>query len=117
MSSGSPKRRSKGTVVPAATPTVVYQCPTNFTAQMVLLVVSNKGSGNKTVNITWTDNHNSATYSIVGGYTISAYNFLKFDQSYLVLNSGDSLTVTSEADSTMDVTITVEEFFDPASRQ
>lgn len=113
----TPKQRSKGTVLTAAVPTVVYQCPTNFTAQMVLLVVSNKGSGNKTVTINWTDSHAGASYSIVAGYVISSYSFLKFDQSYLVLNAGDSMTITSEAGSSMDVTVTVEEFFDPASRQ
>jgi hypothetical protein len=116
MSSGPPRERSKGTALPAAVPTVVYQCPTNFTAQVVLLLVSNKGSGNKTVTIDWTDSQSGHTFSIVAGYTISAYNFLRFDQSYLVLNAGDSITITSEAGSTMDVTITVEEFFDPASR-
>jgi hypothetical protein len=113
----TPKQRSKGTILTAATPTVVYQCPTNFTSQVVLLFVSNKGSGNKTVSLTWTDSHNSVTYSIVAGYTLSAYNFLKFDQSYLVLNSGDTLTATSEAGSSMDVVVTVKEYFDPASRQ
>ena len=117
MAAPLPKQRSKGTALPAATPTVVYQCPANFTAQMVLLVVSNKGSGNKTVTINWTDSHTGSSYSIVAGYTLSAYNFLKFDQSYLVFNAGDSMTITSEAGSSMDVTVTVEEYFDPASRQ
>lgn len=117
MAVSTPKQRSKGTVLPAAVPTVVYTCPANFTAQVVLLVVSNKGSGNKTVTIVWKDNITGTSYSIVAGYTLSGYNFLKFDQSYLVLNAGDSLTVTSEDGSSMDVTVTVEEYFDPASRQ
>jgi hypothetical protein len=117
MASASAKQRSKGTNLVAATPTVVYQCPANFTAQVVLLVVSNKGAGNKTVLINWTDSHSGNSYSIVSGYVISAYSFLKFDQSYLVLNAGDSMTITSEAGSSMDVTVTVEEYFDPASRQ
>jgi hypothetical protein len=117
MALPTPKQRSNGTALPAAVPTVVYTCPANFTAQIVLLVVSNKGSGNKTVTISWTDSHSGSSYSIVAGYTLSGYNFLKFDQSYLVLNAGDTLTITSEAGSTMDATVTVEEYFDPASRQ
>ena len=76
-----------------------------------------KSAMNNVVTINWTDSHTGSSYSIVAGYTLSAYNFLKFDQSYLVFNAGDSMTITSEAGSSMDVTVTVEEYFDPASRQ
>jgi hypothetical protein len=47
---------------------------------------------------------------------VSSNNFLKLDQAYLVLNAGDYLSVTPEAGSTMDATVSVEEYFDPATR-
>jgi len=112
-----PKLRSLGTNLVAGTTNTIYTCPANHTCKIVLLFIANKGSGNKTVQLDWYDASANATYAIVGGYTISAYNYLTFDQSYLVLNAGDSFKVTPEAASTMDATVTVEEFFDPANRE
>jgi len=105
---------SKGTNVPAATLTTVYQCPQKFTAKVVLFFAANHGNSNKTIQIEWYDASASAAYHIVNGYVVAGYGFLKFDQSYLVLNAGDYLRVTTEASSNFDVTITAEEFFDPA---
>lgn len=112
-----PKLRSLGTNLTAGSANVVYTCPPNHTSKMVLLFVSNQTIGNKTVQIDWYDSSAGQTYAIVGGYVVSAYSFLKFDQSYLILNSGDYMTVTPEAGATMDATVTVEEYFDPANRE
>ena len=112
-----PKMRSLGTNLVAGSSNTVYTCPNNYTTKIVLLFVSNEGSGNKTVRMEWYDSSANETYVIVGGFVVSAYNFLKFDQSYLLLNSGDTFKVTPEAGSTMDITLTVEEYFDPANRE
>lgn len=110
---GKSKSRSVGTNLTAGSANTIYTCPQNYTAKMLLLFVANTTSGNKTVSISWYDHSESKTYAIVGGYVVSAYGFLKLDGSYLTLNSGDYLTVTPEAGSTMDCTVTVEEYFDP----
>lgn len=110
---GPSKSRSKGTNLTAGVANTVYTCPANYTSKMLLLFVANTTSGNKTVSISWYDSSEDETYAIVGGYVISAYNFLKMDGSYLTLNSGDYLTITPEAGSTMDCTVTIEEYFDP----
>jgi hypothetical protein len=112
-----PKLRSKGTVLTAGSANTIYTCPANHTSKVVLLFVSNHTSGNKTIVIKWYDASANQEYTIVGGYVISGYNFLKFDGSYLVLNAGDYMTVTPESGSTMDATVTVEEFFDPSNRE
>lgn len=112
-----PKLRSVGKNLTAGTSNTIYTCPSSHTAKIVLLFVSNQGSGNKTVQLDWYDSSANETYAIVGRYVVSAYNFLKFDQSYLVLNAGDSFKVTPEAGADMDATITVEEYFDPANRE
>ena len=111
------KLRSVGTNLTAGSANTVYTCPANHTAKVELLFVSNRGSGNKTVSIRWHDNSASANYYIVGGYVVSAYNFLKLSDGYLVLNAGDYITITPEAGSSMDATVSVEEFYDPASNQ
>jgi hypothetical protein len=105
--------RSVGKVLTAGANNTIYTCPPNYTAKMVLLFVSNHAGNNKTVQIQWNDVSASGLYHIVGGYNLTANAFLKLDGSYLVLNAGDSVIVTPEAASTMDATITVEEYFEP----
>ena len=112
-----PKLRSLGKNLTAGTDNVVYTCPANHTAKMVLLFIANETSGNKTIQLDWYDSSAGESYAIVGGYVVSAYSYLKFDQSYLVLNSGDTFTVHPEAGSIMSATVTVEEYFDPANRE
>lgn len=114
---GEPKLRSIGTNLTAGVANTIYTCPANHTAKVELLFVANTTSGNKTVTIKWHDATLNTDYFIVGGYIISAYNFLKIDGSYLVLNGGDYLVATPEAGSTMDATVSVEEYFDPMNRQ
>ena len=107
------KSRSVGTNLVAGSANTIYTCPPNHVAKVELLFIANTTSGNKTVSINWHDYSNSTSYAIVGGYVISAYNFLKLDGSYLVLEACDHLVVTPEAGSTMDATVSVEEYFEP----
>jgi hypothetical protein len=81
-----------------------------------LLFIANASSGNKTVTVKWHDDSENKDYYIVGGYVVSGYSFLKIDGSYLVLNAGDYMVITPEAGSTMDATLSVEEFFDPTNK-
>jgi len=105
-----PKIRSIGTHMdPGGTAYTVYTCPANHIAKMILLFVSNSGSGNKTVTVEWNDTSEGETYHILGGYVLSAYGYLKLDQSYLVLHPGDTIEITPEASSHMDAIVTVEE--------
>jgi hypothetical protein len=108
-----PKIRSLGKVLTAGVANTVYTCPPNYIAKMVLLFVSNHGGNNKTVSIQWNDVSAGQSYYIVGGYVLSATGYLKLDGSYLVLNPGDTVIVTPEAGASTDVTITVEEYFEP----
>jgi hypothetical protein len=111
------KSRSVGAHLTAGAENIVYTCPNNYTSHIELLFAANLGSGNKTLTIKWYDATTDTDYYIIGGYVISSYNFLKLDGSYLTLNAGDHISFTPEAGSTMDATITVEEFYDPTSNQ
>jgi hypothetical protein len=108
-----PKIRSLGKVLTAGVVNTIYTCPPNYIAKMVLLFIANHAGNNKTVQVQWNDVSASGTYHIVGGYTLAGNAYLKLDGSYLVLNPGDTVLVTPEAGSTMDATITVEEYFEP----
>ena len=108
-----PKVRSLGKVLTAGSANTIYTCPENFVAKMVLLFIANHAGNNKTVQVQWTDVSASGTYHIVGGYVLASNAYLKLDGSYLVLNPGDTVLVTPETGSTMDATITIEEYFEP----
>jgi hypothetical protein len=112
-----PKLRSVGANLTAGVSNTIYTCPNNYTAKVVLLLVSNGTSGNKTVTLEWHDNSTALAYSITSGYVLTSHNFLRFDQSYLILNSGDYITATPEAGSTMSALLTLEEYFDPANKE
>jgi hypothetical protein len=107
-----PKIRSVGKVLTAGAANTIYTCPENFVAKMNLLFVSNHGGNNKTVSIQWHDASAGANYYIVGGYVLSANGYIKLDGSYLALYPGDTLIVTPEAGSSMDTTVTVEEYYE-----
>lgn len=111
-----PKIRSIGTVMTSGVANVIYTCPPNYIAKMVLLFVSNHGGNNKLVTIQWNDVSAAQSYFLIGGATLAATGFIKLDDSYLVLNPGDTVVVTPESTSSMDATITVEEFFEPTQR-
>ncbi len=113
MDKGS-RVRSVGTNLVAGSANTIYTCPDNHTSKVELLFIANNTSGNKTVTIKWHDYSEGEEYHIVGAYTVSSYSYLKLDGSYLALKPGDYMTVTPEAGSTMDATVSVEEFYDPS---
>lgn len=110
-----PRLKSIGANLTATVETTVYTCPNNFTARVDLVFVTNNTNGNKTVTIKWYDYTTGLDYYIAPGYVISAYNFLKLSDGYLVMNSGDKLKFTSETGSTMSAVVSVAEYFDPAN--
>jgi hypothetical protein len=112
--SKEPKIRSIGTVCTAGVANVVYTCPANYVAKLTLMFISNHGGNNKLVSLQWFDASADQSYYIIGGTTLSATGYIKLDGSYLVLNPGDTFTVTPEAGSSMDVTVTVEEYYEQA---
>ena len=107
-----PKIRSIGTVLTAGVANTVYTCPPNYIAKMTLLFISNHGGNNKLITVQWNDVSAGQSYYIVGGYVLSAYGYLKLDNSYLALYPGDTIIVTPEAGSSMDTTVTVEEHYE-----
>jgi hypothetical protein len=107
------KIRSIGTNLVDGAANTIYTVPPNHTAKVELLFVTNTSGGNKTITIKWHDTSLNTNYFIVGGYVISSHNFLKIDGSYIALSAGDYLVVTPEAGSTMDATVSVEEYYDP----
>ena len=110
----SSRLRSFGKTIDGAATTTVYSCPNNFTSKVTLVFISNRTNGNVSVQLEWDDVSNGGPHNILSAYTIGGYSFLQLSDAYLVLNSGDSLRVTTQSGAQIDVIVSCEEFFDPA---
>ena len=96
----------------------LYTCPANAKAHMSLLFITNAASQDSDVDIQWYRASESTSFFIIGGKNLSTGEFLKFDGSFIVLESGDRIDVTPSstgggADPQIDAFCTVEEFFNP----
>lgn len=94
--------------------TVVYTVPENHTAYVRALFLANTTNSTVDTQIEWYDS-SEATYNILykvdaaGKTTKSEYDTILF-----VLEAGDQLTAKLATASSIDVVVTVGEFFDPA---
>ena len=113
----APRLKSVGATIEGAATTTVYTCPANFTSKVTLVFISNRTNGNVVVKLEWVDSSNGGPHNILTAYTIGGYQFLQLSDAYLVLNSGDSLRVTTQSGANIDVIVSCEEFFDPAQVQ
>jgi len=96
----------------------LYTCPTNCRAHMSMLHLVNAG-GSVTVDVEF--NRSAATQAalgvdasvhILGGKNMSTGDFIQFLGAVMVLEPGDTVTVTADGTTpTVDVIATVEEFF------
>ena len=93
----------------ANTLTSVFTCPIGYYAKIVLIRAVNKTASNKYISLDWTDTSASTTYSISYQQQVSSLttNF-DFGESYLVLEEGDKLQITTEAASSFSFIATFE---------
>ena len=91
--------------------TTVYTCPPNFTAIIRDVFLTNvDGSSAVDATLKYTDTSASATYSLLSTKSIAADSYLRLENSYIVLETGDILKAQAGAANDLEVTIFVEEF-------
>jgi hypothetical protein len=94
--------------------TVVYTCPTNFTAIIKEIFITNvDGSAAVDMTLSWTDTSASATYSLLSTHSIAADSYLRFNDAQIVLESGDILKAQAGAANDAVVSVFVEELLRP----
>ena len=94
--------------------TTVYTCPPNFTAIIRDVFLTNvDGSSAVDATLKYTDTSASATYSLLSTKSIAADSYLRLENSYIVLETGDILKAQAGAANDLEVTIFVEEFHRP----
>jgi hypothetical protein len=90
----------------------LYTCPDNCRAHMNLLYLTNSG-GTTTVDVEWNRADGSHMH-ILGGKNLSSGDFIQWSDAYIVLEPGETMTVTATASSPhLDLLCTVEEYFLP----
>ena len=96
-------KHSVGKVIVPATLTELFKVPSGYKAEVSTLFASNHTGNNKFITLYWQHAHdiNHKIY-IVTAYVINANNYLKFSDS-MVMQSGDSIQVLTEAGSEMSV--------------
>ena len=96
-------RHSVGKVIQPDTLTELFKVPAGYKAEVSTLFASNHTGNNKTITLYWQHAHdiNHKIY-IVTAYVVHANNYLQFSDS-MIMQSGDSIQVLTEAGSDMSV--------------
>jgi len=95
--------------------TTLYTCPTNRTAVIKELIVTNvDGSSSADITIQITDTSASATFSLISTKAVAQDTYLRIDSANIILESGDIIKAqcTSAADDLV-VSAFIEEYPDP----
>tara|TARA_B110000503_G_scaffold40788_1_gene67039 strand:- start:203 stop:547 length:345 start_codon:yes stop_codon:yes gene_type:complete len=92
-----------GKVIQPDALTEVFTVPTGYKARVSTLFASNQQGNNKFITLYWQHAHDiTHKIYVVTGYVINANDYLQFSDS-MVMQSGDSIQVITEAGSLMSV--------------
>jgi len=96
---------------------LLYQCPTNFSAVVTFLSISSGSTANKDISIQFYHQEKTAYKYVLRTYRMgsnSAYVFISVNS--LSLHQGDKLVCFTDSTGNFDVTLSVEEYFDPVRK-
>jgi hypothetical protein len=97
-----------------ASATVVYTCPANFSAITRYLHISNSSASTKKVFVQFYHADDNEYYYIANGLSMAGHSVVNLvNGGYFNLHSGDKIMVYGETANTMEVLVSVEEYFDP----
>lgn len=93
---------------------LLYQCPTNFSAVVTFLLISSSTIGNKDISIQFYHQETTNYKYLLRTYRMSANSvFVLTNTSSLSLHQGDKLVCFTDSTGNFDVSVSVEEYFDP----
>ncbi len=97
-----------------ASATVVYTCPANFSAITRYLHISNSSNSTKKVYVQFYHAEDGEYHYIANALSMVGNSISNLvGDSYFNLHSGDKIAVYGETANTMEVIVSVEEYFDP----
>jgi len=96
---------------------LLYQCPTNFSAVVTFLLVSSGAVGNKDISIQFYHQEQSTYRYLLRTYRMGSNSvFVEISSNSLSLHQGDKLVCFTDSTGNFDVTLSVEEYFDPTRK-
>jgi len=97
-----------------ANATVVYTCPANFGAITRYLHISNNNTATKKVFVQFYHAEDNAYHYIANGLSMSGHSVTNLvNGGYFNLHAGDKIAVYGETANTMEVIVSVEEYYNP----
>ena len=95
-------KHTVGKLLTEAVANTLFTVPNGFKAEVTLLFISNATGNNKLVSAYWQHAHDAShQIIIIDSYLLAATEFIKFDGSSIILQSGDSIVITPEVGSAM----------------
>jgi hypothetical protein len=95
------KHLSVGKNLTAGSDNLMYTVPDGYQARWNLLYLHNGGGNTKSITVSWYDASTTATIKVFEAYSLASKDYFKFDGgAYVVLEAGDTITITPEAAST-----------------
>jgi hypothetical protein len=95
--------------------TTVYTCPTNFTATIREVFVTNvDGSSAADITLKYTDTSASATFDLVSTKSVAADSYLRLENANIILEAGDIFKAQASAADDLTVSLFIAEQITPA---
>lgn len=97
------RKVSSGKHLTAGGSDLMYTVPKGYRAAWTLLYAINNTASAKNFSASWHDASTGSTIHIFDSYPLSAKNYIMFDSgAWVMLEEGDTITLTAEAGSNMD---------------
>ena len=90
----------------------VYTVPARFTSEINSIYINNASSSAVTFSLDWYDSASTTYYTLAEAVELSANSLLQITDYPLYLKPADSIRALASANSAVNMTIAVEEYFD-----
>lgn len=95
------KHISVGKNLTAGSANLMYTVPKGYQARWNLLYLHNASGSTKTITVSWFDSSANATINVFDAFSVASKDYFKMDGgAYVVLEEGDTITITPESGST-----------------
>ena len=96
---------------------LLYQCPTNFSAIVTFLLISSGATANKDISLQFYHQETALYKYLLRTYRMGSNSaFIVTSLNSLSLHQGDKLLCFTDTTGNFDVTLSVEEYFDPVRK-
>jgi hypothetical protein len=93
---------------------LLYTCPTNFSSVVTFLIISSGSVANKDISIQFYHQETASYKYMLRTYKMGSNSvFTVINTPSMSLHQGDKLVCFTDSTGNFDVTISVEEYFDP----